>query len=254
MAVKQVLLTEKQYKGTYVHYNSEKENMVKIINDLNLTKSDTSRGLVTEFCDHFRMLNRLRIYYPNIKLNAQSHDGFQREHSELSRLEGLIRRGYSTHLIFENDVIREIEKPFKVSYLPPMPVNEPAGHFSNIYEKTFEPKLLKTTEEYSEEGSYMHHCVAGYIDYHKRSIIVSLRCGDDRVTCEFDIKTRVCYQSRYFTNHKPPEYYEIALIQLKDRIQTIPFPISPIDEKRVPFLINGLEVIKEEILEIAEPF
>ena len=120
------------------------------------------------------------------------------------------------------------------------------GTFDGIYEKTFEPYLLKTSEDYIEEGLYMHHCVAGYIKSSYRSIIISLRCGGDRVTCEFDIKSKKCQQARYFTNDPVPEYFEKALTALKDRISRIPFQVAPIDTRKIPYVVNGVEVKIEE--------
>jgi hypothetical protein len=110
--------------------------------------------------------------------------------------------------------------------------------------RVFEPKLLRSSQEYFEEGCYMSHCVGGYVE-NDYSIIVSLRLGEERVTCEYAIKDRRCVQSRYFHNQNPPVYFEKALKSLNDRIRMIPVPISPIDRKRVPIVINGVQVKPE---------
>jgi hypothetical protein len=119
--------------------------------------------------------------------------------------------------------------------------------------RKYEPVLLKSSQEYDEEGGYMNHCVAGYINNTNWSIIVSLRHGDERVTNEFSIRDRKCVQSKYFHNQKPPEHFEEPLKKLYERIKSIPFPLSPIDKKRVPLVINGVEVLPDPELPVVRP-
>jgi len=177
------------------------------------------------------------------------------EHNRYSAMERNIKKGYSTHLIFERHIIDEIERPIEVIISNDLPIEylpDPkdqrayekmyANHVSTYTKYVFEPKLLKTSEDYSGEGSYMHHCVAGYIDY-STSIIVSLRCGTDRVTCEYNTKSKKLVQARYFSNKNAPDYYTKALKALDDRIRSIPLPIKPSDKRLVPLLINGKPVI-----------
>lgn len=227
--------------------NIEKENIIKIINDsTDESKRHQANGIVTTIMDHFDMLEKTHPHYPEFRLTSQTKETFHTEHIQLSSIASQIQEGFSTHLIFDSDVIREIEKPLQISYLPPINVHTLVGSFDGIYEKTFEPHLLKTSEDYIEEGLYMHHCVAGYIKSSSRSIIVSLRCGDDRVTCEFNVREKICQQARYFTNDPVPEYFKKALTALKDRISRIPFQIAPIDTRKIPYVVNGVEVKIEE--------
>ena len=227
--------------------NVEKENIIKIINDsTDESIRHRAHGVVRTLMDHFDMLEKTHPHYPEFRLTSQTAETFHTEHVQLSSISSQIQEGFSTHLIFDSEVIREIEKPFQISYLPPINVHALVGTFDGIYEKTFEPHLLKTSEDYIEEGLYMHHCVAGYIKYGGRAIIISLRCGSDRVTCEFDIKFKKCHQARFFTNDPYPEYFEKALTALKHRISGIPFLIAPIDIKKIPYVVNGVEVEIEE--------
>jgi hypothetical protein len=226
-------------------FDVEKENIIKIINDtLDNNTQDMSHGIVSSIMDHFDMLERSHTIYPELRLTSRTMNTFHEEHINLARLAQQIKTGYSIRLVFDDDVIRTIEKPFQISYLPTI---YRVDDF--VYEKTFKPKLLRTSEEYFEEGSYMHNCVAGYINSSHRSIIVSLRCGSDRVTCEFDIRSKKCQQSRYFTNDPPPAYFEKALDNLKNRINRMSYQIDPIDKIKVPLLINGIEMKVEEIEE-----
>jgi hypothetical protein len=110
--------------------------------------------------------------------------------------------------------------------------------------RVFEPKLLRNSQEYFEEGCYMTHCVGGYVDS-DYSIIVSLRLGEERVTCEYSIRDKKCVQAKYFHNQKPPKHFEDALKKLDDRIRMMPVPISPIDRKKVPIVINGVQVVPD---------
>ena len=59
--------------------NNEKENMVHIINDMCTTHDTPVSGVVSQFYDHFRMLERLRNYYPELGLNSRKWHTFTTE-------------------------------------------------------------------------------------------------------------------------------------------------------------------------------
>lgn len=245
--------------NTFILSDIEKENMVHILNDL-CAESPlglVSRGAVGQFIDHFRMIEKLRPYYPEVQLNATKWNTFNTEHGYYSRLENEIKKGYSTELIYEENLVFEIEKPIEMTVLnePPImycPTLREKVEYEKMYSnfpvsairRVFEPKLLRNSQEYFEEGCYMSHCVGGYVnsDY---SIIISLRLGEERVTCEFAIKDRRCIQARYFHNQNPPLYFEEALKKLYDRVRTMPVPIRPLDRKKVPIVINGVQVVPD---------
>jgi len=77
-------------------------------------------------------------------------------------------------------MVSDIEKPLTI---------ELSADGETITE-TFYPYILKREDDYSEEGKFMHHCVATYSDKDK-SIIISDRTKDgrDRFTCEFTSQT-----------------------------------------------------------------
>jgi hypothetical protein len=114
-------------------------------------------------------------------------------------------------------------------------------------EITFYPYILKRDEDYNEEGDFMHHCVATYSDKQK-SIIVSIRTkdGKDRVTCEFHCQDGKLIQARHFCNKQPPADMMLAVEQLS--IKTKKFArlgiLHSIEMKKVPIIINGIEVDK----------
>jgi hypothetical protein len=93
----------------------------------------------------------------------------------------------------------------------------------------------------------MHHCVATYSDKQK-SIIVSIRTkdGKDRVTCEFHCQDGKLIQARHFCNKQPPADMMLAVEQLS--IKTKKFArlgiLHSIEMKKVPIIINGIEVDK----------
>jgi hypothetical protein len=260
MSGKSTILVLIDRRSTFFNItDTEKENIVHILNDLCASSplGLQSRGAVGELIDHFRMIEKLKPYYPEVQLNATKWNTFNTEHSYLSRLEREIQKGYSIQLIYENPLIYEIEKPIEMTELrePPImycPTTKDKLEYEKMYsnypvstiQRIFTPKVLISSQEYFEEGCYMSHCVGGYID-NDYSIIVSLRLGEERVTCEYAIKDRRCIQSRYFHNQNPPTYFEKALKQLHDRIRMMPVPIGPIDRKRVPIVINGVEVKPE---------
>ena len=204
-----------------------KENIIKIVNSIEVKISNIN-GL---FIDHFNMIRTINEYDPNVKMRAKTHRDFVTEHSELSKLISIINKGWSTEYIFDNRMVRNVESVIR---------NEFDGT-----EYNFNPVILKRDEEYSEEGSFMHHCVASYSNK-LESIIVSLRTnqGLDRVTCEFNKKTGECLQERYFCNKVPPDYFINSLKILKERVKKSASNrlLDHIDLKKVRVKINGIEV------------
>jgi len=249
------LLYENVSRFTFDISKTEKENMVHIMNDIATIHNSPAYGVIDQFYDHFIMRDKLRAYYPELSLNVKKWDTFVVEHNRYSAMERNIKKGYSTHLIFERQIVDEIEQPIEVvvsndlpiEYLPD-PKDQRAyermyqNHVPTYTKYVFQPKLLRTSEDYSGEGSYMHHCVAGYIDY-STSIIVSLRCGTDRVTCEYSTRDKKLQQARYFSNKNAPDYYTKALKALDDRIRSIPMSIEPLEKRLVPLMINGKPVV-----------
>lgn len=217
----------------YVPDTQTKENIIKVFNSL--VVSNTSKSRVNGFSglirDHISMISKLIEYYPDIKFNATTYDNFHIEHMEFTKLIELIRKGWSTEYQFDNRMIRGIETEIKTVF--------------GDKEYVFKPIILKRDEEYSEEGAYMHHCVAGYSNK-LQSLIISLRSEDflERVTNEFDKKTGTCLQSRYFSNQPPPEHFVPALEILKKRVEKFKNQrlLDHIDVKKVRVKINGKEV------------
>ena len=109
--------------------------------------------------------------------------------------------------------------------------------------------ILKREEEYMEEGSFMHHCVATYSDK-DRSIIISVRTIDssDRVTCEYDCQSGKLIQARHFCNKQPPADIEMAIEELSKKVEKYARMgiLHCIEKKKVPVKINGVEVQKTE--------
>lgn len=245
--------------GQYNLCSTEKENLIKILNNFLIQKFSFPVGLIDMFYDHFRMLEKVKEYYPEMKLNSTTYETFKLEHTEISKIESAIDKGWSIEYLFDNNVIQEIEKPIEITNL-----NEAAlMYFENrregkeyeiqvanwpvsVTRRVFIPKILRTSEDYHEEGFYMHHCVGGYIEQ-ESSIIISLRHEKDRVTCEFDIKSRRCLQSRYFTNDPPPIYYHDAIEQLKNRVLSYRGRIVPLEKLKKRLEINGKQVEVENI-------
>jgi len=220
----------------YIDKN-EKENIIKIVNSLitpsdqNRAQQNTIQGLYTLFKDHFDMIEKIRDYDPNIKMRATNYSDFHIEHLELSKMCSLIKKGWSIEYQYDNRMVRLVQEVIKTSF--------------EDNEYTFNPTILKREEEYSEEGSFMHHCVATYANK-ESSMIVSLRSADntDRVTCEFNKKTGDCIQERYFCNKLPPVYFIDSLEILKKRIKKFATQrlLNHIDVKKVKIKINGKEV------------
>lgn len=240
--------------------NNEKENIVKIINNLNCEVKGYQRltgeketlinsRFVGDLYDHFNMIKKLREFIPDLKLKSKNIDDFDKEHVELSKLMKFIKKGYVTEYRFADKMVEDVESPIKVK------IN--LGDDDNPMWVTPEyyPHILKREEEYDEEGRFMHHCVASYSDK-DRSIIVSVRTEDakDRVTCEFDCQTGNMIQARHFCNAQPPADIALAIEQLRKKATTYARMgiLHCIERKRVPVKINGIEVIPEKKEPIAQ--
>lgn len=235
-------------KETDVSFNDiEKENIIKIINnywvDSTIEKRSNDHSVIDMIYDHYRMLKDVKEYYPELQLQSRTFKSFRNEHVQLSVIENRIKRGISIEYIFDDKMIEEIEKPIEI-----INTDWVYNKSTVVWEMTpivkrdvFIPKILKTSEDYIEEGEYMHHCVSGYVDK-ERSIIISLRHNEERVTCEYSVATRNVLQMRYFTNDSPPDHYIKPLEILEKRIHDFSGRFMSINKIKKNLQINGKEV------------
>ena len=221
----------------------EKENLIKVLNNRNDTLPEVpvdTNQFLTQVFDHFNMIAKIRPYSPEVQFNAKTISEFTLEHTEFSKIISAIRKGWVIEYIFDDELIEKMEEPI-VTY-----TEEFNEEFEPIRIKhTHYPVLLKREEEYSEEGSFMHHCVGGYADKEK-SIIVSLRTEDtsDRVTSEFTVSNGQCVQSRHFCNTNPPLHFKQSLQILLDRVKSLSYKdgLKYKEKNRVPVKINGIQI------------
>jgi hypothetical protein len=231
-------------------FDVEKENFVKLLNN---ECSKTTNYLNTEgmsyFVDHFRMIKQLRNYIPDLHMRSKTHAEFNEEHRELSKMVSSIKKGWVVEYQYDSKTIETIEEP--IDYLinvgsetDPLIEIDSSMNGEKLY-----PFILKREEEYSEEGSFMHHCVASYSDK-DRSMIVSLRTidGHERVTIEYNIQDGHPIQKRYFCNKVPPDKFNFAMCVLDERIVKLAKwnTLNWKEKKKVPVKINGVEVVKED--------
>jgi len=182
------------------------------------------------------MISTFKYYNFNVKpLSSTTLFNFRREHTDLSIKWRLINKGYSIDVIYNKDMVDDIEKDIVCSS------NTSAYNI-------FTPVILKNDIQYMEEGEYMGHCVASYIEI-DRSIIISLRKknSQERVTSEFRVTDGLLIQSRYFHNTNPPDDFTAALEHLNEKVLicSIRNILVPIERIKTPFL-NGEK--KEEIV------
>lgn len=230
--------------------NIEKENIVKILNNLNCevrgyqrlsgtNETLVNRRFIGELHDHLSMIKKLRTYVPDLRLKSKNVDEFNKEHSELTKMMRMIKKGWVTEYVFVDKMVDDVEKPVTVK------IDLENGEFGEI---TFYPHILKREEEYGEEGDFMHHCVATYADKYK-SIIVSIRTENqqDRVTCEFDCQTGRLIQARHFCNRQPPGDMELAVQQLevKTKYYARMGLLHSLETKKSPVKINGIELLPQ---------
>jgi hypothetical protein len=174
--------------------------------------------------DHIDQLNKLIEYNINVRFRFNNYDEFHNEHLSFARLLLQIKKQYYGIKRFYDDTIKAIDS------------NKTYFDQETNTEYRFNFKLLTTELEYIDEGSHMHHCVAGYFDK-ETSIIVSIRDtkSKDRVTCEHDVKTGKLLQSRYFCNQNPPDHFLTAITDLTNitRILAIKNSLNVIETTRV---------------------
>lgn len=210
--------------------DEEKLNLIKIMNSSDFK---TQQNFINLFEDHFSMMDKLREYYPDIKMGAKTFKEFRDEHSEFSKLVSLIKKGWVWEYVYDNRMTRKVEAPIVID-----------DKDINV-KMEFNPVILRREEEYSEEGTHMHHCVGSYSDK-TVSMIISLRLlnSNERVTCEVNKKTGEFIQERYFCNAEPPEYFRSPLSILKKRIQQFSSQrlLDHIEVKKTKVVINGIEI------------
>ena len=227
----------KEKNEPYKLLNVEKENLIRITNSKadNNSNGILSANLFQLFDDHFRMIKRIREFDPSIHLKAKTEQEFNIEHRELSKIISVINKGWVIEYLYDEKVLSDLERPLNCLK------DENSLHV--LY-----PCVLKREEDYKEEGSFMHHCVASYSDKDK-SIIISLRTesGMDRVTCEFDIQSGRCLQQRSFCNAYPPSYFEDGLLLLSQKVEQYSRwgTLNWKEKKKVPVKVNGIEIMQE---------
>ncbi len=197
--------------------------------------------------DHFRMLNRIREYDPNIRMKANSRIKFHNEHNELSKIISAIKKGWVVQYFYPEETIRQIQQPIKVFKSIDIGAGLKGTDMDDYISIT--PFVLTREEEYIEEGKFMHHCVASYAET-DTSMIVSLRTEDeqDRVTCEFKISNGTLVQSRHFSNATPPKQFEHVIDVVSDlvRLHARFGTLNWLKKDRVPIKINGVEIAPEK--------
>jgi hypothetical protein len=222
----------------------DRETLCFILNDLVENAGEYEKennNYVSLIDDHVSMMEKIRPYDSNIRINARTWKDFNLEHREFTKIIAMIKKGWVTEYVFNDKMVNEIEKPITIE------LNLGDETAPQIVTETFYPYILKREDDYSEEGTFMHHCVATYSDKDK-SIIVSVRTkdGSDRVTCEFTTQTGQMVQARHFCNRQPPEDMMLAIDQLK--VKTLKYArlglLNCVEKKKSQIKINGIEVPK----------
>ena len=227
--------------------DTEKENLLKVLisePERGNTVNENYIGLVV---DHFRMLNRIREYDPNIRMKANNRTKFHTEHMELAKIMTQIKKGWVIQYFYPEETIRQIQQPIKVFKSIDIGAGLKGTDMDDYISIT--PFVLTREEEYIEEGRFMHHCVASYAET-DTSMIISLRTDDeqDRVTCEFKISNGTLVQSRHFSNATPPKQFEHVIDAVSDlvRLHARFGTLNWLKKDRVPIKINGIEIAPEK--------
>jgi hypothetical protein len=227
--------------------DTEKENLLKVLTSEPKNGSIINENFMGLIVDHFKMLNRIREYDPNIRMKANNITKFHTEHNELSKIISAIKKGWVIQYFYPEETIRQIQQPIKVFKsikIGPTLMGTDMDDYITIT-----PFVLTREEEYIEEGKFMHHCVASYAET-DTSMIVSLRTEDeqDRVTCEFQISNGNLIQARHFSNGIPPKQFEYIIESVSDliRMHSRFGTLNWLKKDRVPIKINGIEIAPEK--------
>lgn len=233
------LLGKKQDYDRFNISNNDKINILKIINDKAKIISHFydnhvtlpppfAKDLLRQFNDHFEIMEHIKPYIPNISIKAKTIEEFNQEHTSYSLLISKINKGFTMKYEYDPVLIKNIEEPI---------------------EQDFHPYILKTEDDYFEEGSTMHHCVNSYFNKSK-SIIISVRSKQtgERVTCEYDINNGDPIQQKYFSNQEPPERFQSPIFILHNKVKLVAEE-GNLKWKEIiksPLLIDGKPIMPEE--------
>lgn len=247
-SLKVMLMMSSDYKNHgYDISDIEKENLVKVLTSEPIKGVSVNENFIGLVRDHFRMINRIREYYPDIRMKANSMGKFHIEHMELSKIMSQIKKGWVIQYFYPEETVRQLELPIKVF----KSIDMESGLTGTDMDQTIliYPHVLTREEEYVEEGKFMHHCVASYAETDS-SMIISLRTEDnsDRVTCEFKISDGRLIQAKHFSNSQPPKYFEHAIDTISDltRLHARFGTLNWLKKDRVPVKINGVEIPLEK--------
>ena len=201
--------------------DNEKSNLVKVLN-----YPDNNRMYwPTILMDHFKMIDKIRPYHPNISMSSTTRNTFLTEHEELSNQVSKLNKGYVVSYKFNPYMVKDIETPLGIN-----------GEYV--------PYILKDENDYHEEGKHMRHCVGSYYDKDK-SIIVSLRSNGDRWTTEFETKEGTLIQCLGKQNTPPPQYILDMIrgnLLKKTRTWSRAKKLKCMEKIITPLKINGIEI------------
>lgn len=189
----------------------EKGNVVRIINDYLIKRSDESKNrklqilylpeatgfvpaLFLDLADHKKMMVDIVNSGQDVQLNATTYKTFMEEHANYGDIQRRIKRLYTIQRHHNEDILQQFNHDY----------------FDG--EDTFKIKVLSNQDDFYYEGKSMSHCVVGYIR-DNNSFIVSVKDknGDGAVTIEYSVTTGGLLQCRERFN-KPPQPYMSKVI------------------------------------------
>jgi hypothetical protein len=158
-------LDDPVYQDLHPLTKYEKLNLLKVLSQVE------DPHFLTQLYDHFRIKEKLLKFGIKKRIKAKTLEQFQSEHTAWSNLVHQCERNKETHYEYPPLFVKHLEQDIMVKRK-----GEPT--------LCYKVKVLKTDLEYFEEGQHQHHCVRTYVDRY-RSLIISLRKGNERMTCEF---------------------------------------------------------------------
>jgi len=179
---------------------SDKKRIINLINE----SPDIDWGLIK---NHLYMINELKKFGEDFKMNFTNRHDFNHEHYEITELLEKFKEGKVTR-IYNEEFIREVEEPiygFNIDYYP---------------------VVLTSSLQYNEESKTQSNCVRTYVEY-PECIIISLRegswYGNVRATIEYKItkKSLDRVQTRGRFNANLNEIWDVPIEILDNRIEML---------------------------------
>lgn len=179
----------------------EKDFILKSINGLiseDELLDETRLDVLAELVFHREFLLKKGF---NINLKGKDFDDIIAFRSNFETIKNQIKVGYKRKYVFNKRLVDMIEEPIQIG------------------ENIFELKILKTEEDFYNEGILMKNCMKTKFQSGLTFIFVTMRNGRERINLQY--RDGILFQSKGKANSEVPSKFNSAINVLTDRFKTI---------------------------------